>query len=190
METQLTDLEKQTLLKLARQALEVGVRGDTPVPIEYAKLGPALRENGACFVTLTQHGQLRGCIGTLEAHQPLAKDVQEHAVAAALNDYRFVQVTPAELDEIKIEVSRLTPPQPLQYRDAEDLLEGLRPGLDGVTLRDSSGRRATFLPQVWQQLPEKADFLTHLCQKMGASPQAWRSQHLSVQTYQVEEFHE
>lgn len=190
METQLTTEEKQTLLRLARQALEIGVRGDTPAPPRFSELSPALQANGATFVTLTRHGELRGCIGALEAHQPLAQDVQEHAVAAALNDYRFPSVTPAELDEIKIEVSRLTPPQALHYTDAEDLLAKLRPGIDGVTLRNSSGRRATFLPQVWRQLPDKAQFLNHLCQKMGASPDAWRSGSLNVETYQVEEFHE
>lgn len=190
METRLTQEEKQTLLRLARQALEIGVRGDTPVPARFSELSPALQANGATFVTLTRHGELRGCIGTLEAHQPLAQDVQEHAVAAALNDYRFPSVTPAELDEIEIEVSRLTPPKPLNYTSTEDLLAKLRPGIDGVTLRDKSGRRATFLPQVWQQLPDKEQFLSHLCQKMGASPDAWRSGSLAVETYQVEEFHE
>jgi AmmeMemoRadiSam system protein A len=190
MNTQLTTEEQKTLLQLARQALEGGVRGDAPAPIRYSELSPALHENGACFVTLTQHGQLRGCIGTLEAHQPLAQDVQEHAIAAALNDYRFPPVTPDELDQIEIEVSRLTDPQPLHYIDSEDLLEKLQPGIDGVTLRDSFGRRATFLPQVWRQLPDKVEFLSHLCHKMGASSDAWRTQRLTVHTYQVEEFHE
>ena len=190
METQLTVEEQQTLLKLARQALEIGIRGDAPIPIRLSQLSPALRESGASFVPLTRHGQLRGCIGTLEAHQPLAQDVQEHAIAAALNDPRFAPVTPTELDEIEIEVSCLTAPKQLHYTSAENLLEKLRPGIDGVTLRDSSGRRATFLPQVWRQLPDKDEFLSHLCQKMGASPHAWRTQRLTVHTYQVEEFHE
>jgi len=190
METQLTAEEKKTLLRAARRALEAGVRGDTPAPIPASELTPALRQNGASFVTLTKRGQLRGCIGVLEAHQPLAEDVQEHAIAAALNDYRFPSVSSAELDQLEIEVSRLTVPQPLHYTSPEDLLAKLRPGIDGVTLRDSSGRRATFLPQVWHQLPEKEQFLTHLCQKMGASPDAWRGGRLTVHTYQVEEFHE
>jgi uncharacterized protein len=190
METQLTAEEKKTLLCAARRALEAGVRGDTPIPIPASELTPALRAKGASFVTLTKGGQLRGCIGTLEAHQPLAEDVQEHAIAAALNDYRFDPVTPDELDDIEIEVSRLTAPQPLHYTSPEDLLAKLRLGTHGVTLRDASGRRATFLPQVWRQLPQKEQFLAHLCQKMGASPDAWRSGNLTVHTYQVEEFHE
>jgi uncharacterized protein len=190
METQLTTEEKKTLLRVARRALETGVRGDTPIPIRHSELTPALRQNGASFVTLTRGGKLRGCIGALESHQPLAEDVQEHAIAAALNDHRFDPVTPGELDDIEIEVSRLTSPQPLHYTSPEDLLASLRPGIDGVTLRDASGRRATFLPQVWRQLPQKEQFLSHLCQKMGASPDAWRSGSLTVETYQVEEFHE
>jgi AmmeMemoRadiSam system protein A len=190
METQLTNEEKKTLLRLARLALEAGVRGQPPAPIPESELTPTLRQNGASFVTLTKRGQLRGCIGALEAFQPLAEDVQEHAIAAALNDYRFPSVSPDELDDIEIEVSRLTSPQPLHYTSPEELLASLRPGIDGVTLRDPSGRRATFLPQVWHQLPQKEQFLAHLCQKMGASPDAWRSGQLTVHTYQVEEFHE
>jgi uncharacterized protein len=190
METQLTTEEKKTLLRAARGALETGVRGGPPTPIPKSELTPALRENGASFVTLTKRGQLRGCIGALESHQPLAEDVQEHAIAAALNDHRFDPVTPDELDDIEIEVSRLTSPQPLHYASPEELFASLRPGIDGVTLRDPSGRRATFLPQVWRQLPQKEQFLAHLCQKMGASSDAWRSGSLTVETYQVEEFHE
>ena len=190
MSTPLTTEDKQFLLKLARQALESGVQGNQQVPIKITELGSALREKGASFVTLTKRGQLRGCIGTLEAQKPLALDVQEHAVAAALEDYRFPSVTPDELPEIEIEVSRLTPPQPLHYTDAENLLQQLRPGIDGVILRDSSGRRATYLPQVWEQLPGKQEFLSHLCQKMGVYPEAWRTQHLDVQIYEVENFQE
>lgn len=190
MDTYLTDDDKRTLLKFARQSLESGVRGDTPLPLKLAELNPLLRAKGASFVTLTIHGQLRGCIGALEPYQPLVQDVCEHAVAAALSDYRFSPVLPEELSEIEIEISRLTPPQPLAYTNPEDLLNKLRPDIDGVILRDASGRRATFLPQVWKQLPNKVEFLNHLCQKMGLLPDAWRTKHLDVQTYQVEEFHE
>lgn len=190
MEAQLTPKEQQLLLQIARQALQMGVLGQTPPPLRLSEFSPALREPGASFVTLTRLGQLRGCVGALEARQPLAQDVREHAVAAALSDYRFPPVAPAELGEINIEISRLTPPQPLHYIDSANLLAKLRPGIDGVTLRDPSGRRATFLPQVWRQLPDKAEFLNHLCQKMGAAPDAWRTQSLTVHTYQVEEFHE
>lgn len=181
--------EKKLLLELARQALVQGVNGVRLSPLDLESLPPALREPGATFVTLTIGGELRGCVGALEAYQPLAEDVREHAVAAALQDYRFPPVTPAEVDDIKIEISRLTPPQPLEYDSPQDLLKKLRPGVDGVILRDGP-RRATFLPQVWEKLPDPAQFLSHLCAKMGVDGSLWRYKKLRVYTYQVEEFHE
>jgi AmmeMemoRadiSam system protein A len=189
MSEKLSAEEKLTLLQLAREALESGVRGKSLPAPDPTHLTPLLRAEGAAFVTLTVRGQLRGCIGSLQPYQPLADDVREHAIAAALQDYRFPPVRPDELPRIRIEVSRLTLPQPLAYTDAEDLLAKLRPGIDGVILRDGS-RRATFLPQVWEQLPDKAEFLSHLCAKMGAASNLWRHKHLDVQIYQVEEFHE
>ncbi|HVM72180.1 MAG TPA: AmmeMemoRadiSam system protein A [Anaerolineales bacterium] len=189
MADKLTLDEKQTLLKLARQSLEAGVCHATLPAIDPAVLTPALRANGAAFVTLTKHGELRGCIGALEPYQPLAEDVREHAIAAALEDYRFPQVQEDELGEIDIEVSRLTIPVPLEYKDAGDLLTRLHPGLDGVILRDGF-RRATFLPQVWEKIPDPAMFLANLCYKMGAAPDTWKRKHLEVLVYQVEEFHE
>ncbi len=177
-------------MQLARQMLEASVRGDTLPAIHLTDLSPALRQKGATFVTLTQFGHLRGCIGALEPYQPLVQDVCEHTIAAALNDYRFNPVQPAELAEIEIEISCITPPQPLDYTDPQNLLAKLRPGLDGLTLKDITGHRATFLPQVWLQLPEKTEFLNHLCQKMGLPAKTWRTQHLQAQTYQVENFHE
>lgn len=189
MSAPLTPEEKQTLLRLARQALELGVRGETLPPLDWESLTPTLRADGASFVTLTEGGNLRGCIGTLEAYRPLAEDVREHAIDAALHDYRFPPVQTAELGAIQIEVSRLTAPVPLEYATPEDLLARLRPGVDGVVLRDGI-RRATFLPQVWQKLPDPQDFLDNLCYKMGAAPSLWRRKHLDVLVYQVEEFHE
>jgi AmmeMemoRadiSam system protein A len=128
-------------------------------------------------------------MGALEPYQPLAQDVREHALAAALEDPRFLPVTPEELEQIEIEISRLTRPRPLEYADAADLLPRLRPNIDGVILRDGM-RRATFLPQVWEKIPDKAEFLDNLCSKMGSMPDTWRMKHLEVLTYQVEEFHE
>jgi AmmeMemoRadiSam system protein A len=189
MGEQLTPEEKQTLLRLARQALETGVRGAPLPPLDDASLTPALRASGASFVTLTVGGNLRGCIGALEPYQPLVEDVRENAVAAALEDYRFPTVQENELAGIAIEVSRLTLPEPLEYSDADDLLAKLRPGRDGVILRDGL-HRATFLPQVWEKIPDPAEFLSNLCYKMGAAPDTWMRKHLVVLVYQVEEFHE
>ncbi len=189
MNDKLTSEEKETLLRLAREAMEHGVRGHKLPALEMQTLPAALRAEGASFITLTIHGDLRGCIGALEPYQPLALDVREHAIAAALEDPRFPPVTPEELEQIEIEVSRLTPPKNLEYADAADLLARLRPAVDGVILRDGF-RRATFLPQVWEKIPDRANFLDNLCYKMGAPADIWRHKRLEVLTYQVEEFHE
>ncbi len=188
-DTELTDAEKQKLLIEARRAIEQAVGGKDLPPLDPKQVPPRLSQPGATFVTLTLEGRLRGCIGTLEARQPLIEDVREHAVSAALQDYRFPPVRLAEVDRLRIEISRLTPPQPLDYDSPLDLLRQLRPGIDGVVIRDE-GRRATFLPQVWQSLPDPEDFLDQLCLKMGAPRKLWRLKKLSVQIYQVEEFHE
>ncbi len=185
----LTDEEKQTLLRMAREAMESGVRGEKLPPLDKTSLPSRLLEPGASFVTLTMHGQLRGCIGALEAYQSLVDDVREHALAAALEDPRFPPVSERELTGIQIEVSRLTRPVPLEYSTADDLLSKLRPHVDGVILKDGY-RRATFLPQVWEKIPDRAEFLDNLCYKMGARGDLWRSRHLDVLVYQVEEFHE
>lgn len=181
--------EKAILLNLAREAIIRAVDQLPQQKMDLDLLPEALKADGAAFVTLTKNNKLRGCIGALEAYQPLALDVREHAIAAALEDYRFPPVTSDEVVSILIEISRLTHPQPLEYTNSKALIQALRPGVDGVILADGS-RRATFLPQVWEQLPNPEDFLAHLCHKMGASPDAWLRKHLSVSIYQVEEFHE
>lgn len=189
-ETQpLTDAEKMILLRLARQTIERVVNGQSMLPLKLDDYSPSLRENGASFVTLTEDDDLRGCIGALEPFQPLVQDVCEHAASAAIDDYRFQPVTPGEVARLKIEISRLTPPQPFSYNQPTELITGLRPNVDGVIIRDGL-HRATFLPQVWQKLPDPQAFLAHLCQKMGAPANLWQRKPLQVFTYQVEEFHE
>lgn len=177
------------MLALARQSIDLAVHRQKLSKIDLNQVTPALREIGASFVTLTIHGDLRGCIGALEAYQPLILDVQEHAVAAALEDYRFRPVSEKEIPLLEIEISRLTPPVPLEYSLPAELPAKLRPGIDGVILRDGN-LRATFLPQVWEQLPRPEDFLNHLCSKMGAPANTWQRHLLRVWTYQVEEFKE
>jgi uncharacterized protein len=189
MNRPLSPEERQTLLQLARQSMESAVRGQKLPPLELESMPEALREQGATFVTLTRHGELRGCVGALEPYQPLAEAVREPAAAAALQDYRFFPVRPEELPGIAIEISRLTLPEDLPYETQLDLLRQLRPGVDGVTLYDG-WRKATFLPQVWEKLPQPESFLDHLCDKMGVPADLWRRKKLRVQVYQVEEFHE
>ncbi len=185
----LSAAEGQWLLRLAREAMTRAVHGQ-PLPPLPPDVPPRLWEPGAAFVTLRTKdtGRLRGCIGSIIATRPLVEDVRDHAVDAALHDPRFPPVTPDELPNLALEVSYLTPLQPLTYRSPQDLLARLRPGIDGVLLRDG-WRQATFLPQVWHSLPEPEAFLSHLCLKMGAAPTCWQRP-LEVFTYQVQAFQE
>jgi AmmeMemoRadiSam system protein A len=185
----LTSEEKKFLLGLAREAMTDAVTSNRKKELNLEQVPEILKQNGASFVTLTISRELRGCIGTLEAFQPLYQDVQEHAVQSALEDYRFPPVSPEELPIISIEISHLTAPVPLPYSKPMDLPELLHPHIDGVILKDGY-RRATFLPQVWEQLPDAPMFLSHLCQKMGAAPDLWRHKVLDVSIYHVEEFSE
>ncbi len=188
-EDKLSPEEQTVLLTLARQGLELGVRGEPLPPLNPNEIPARLLEPGATFVTLTKGGQLRGCIGTLEPYRPLADDAREHAVAAALNDYRFPRVQEDELSEIQIEISRLTSPQPVEYDGPDNLLTKIKPGIDGLVVRDGM-RRATFLPQVWEKLPDPADFMNQLCRKMGGQPDLWKVKQIEVENYQVEKLFE
>jgi MEMO1 family protein len=141
------------------------------------------------FVTLKHKGRLRGCIGSLSASDPLAEGVRRNAVNAAFHDPRFSPLTEKELGQVEIEVSVLTEPQPLPFSDPEDLLRKLRPNVDGLVIRQGHAS-ATFLPQVWEQLPKKEDFLGHLCLKAGLPRDAWKRGKLEVSTYQVQYFEE
>ncbi len=189
MQPTLSPKEKEILLRLAREALEAAACGRPLPPLDLSGLPERLRRPGASFVTLTEKGVLRGCIGTLEARMPLAEDVRQHAAAAALYDYRFFPVQPEELQHIRVEVSVLSEPRPLDYERPEDLPGLLRPGIDGVILARGD-RRATFLPQVWEKVPQPERFLSQLCEKAGLPPEAWRRGRVQVYTYQVEHFQE
>ena len=164
------------LLALARaaigQALGVGAAPVLPREAESANEGAWLDRRAAVFVTLTRDGALRGCIGTLEAHRPLREDLAANAVAAALRDPRFPSVGAPELPLVRLEVSLLSDPVPMSCASEADALRQLVPHVDGVILA-SGNRRATFLPQVWEQLPEPAVFLAHLKAKAGLAPGFW-----------------
>ncbi len=156
------------LLLLARQAIATRFGHAANAAVDL----PELHKFGATFVTLTQAGQLRGCIGSLEAWQPLLTDVEENARNAAFRDPRFQPLCETELAGTRVEVSLLTPAEPLVFRDEADALAQLRPNIDGVIF--SAGRhRATFLPQVWEQLPEPVDFMARLKQKTGLPGKYW-----------------
>jgi len=141
---------------------------------------------GAAFVTLTQDGQLRGCIGSLMAHRPLRDDVTNNAQAAAFDDPRFMPLRTAEVAYTRIEVSVLSAPVPMPFTSRQDALARLRPGIDGVIL-SAGRRRATFLPQVWDELPEPEVFIAHLFHKAGLPPTYW-GDHVAISRYTVTAF--
>jgi hypothetical protein len=186
---QFDEAERTRLLELARTTLkEVVTNGRLP-EVGTNGLPPSFFEPKGCFVTLTKHGELRGCIGHIVPIEPLYRAVMDNARSAATRDFRFPPVKPDELAELEVEVSVLTEPKPLAFASPDDLLAKLRPHQDGVILA-IDGHSATFLPQVWEQIPDKAEFLSHLARKAGCEPLAWRKAGTQVSIYQVEAFKE
>jgi AmmeMemoRadiSam system protein A len=173
-----------TLLALARAAIahSLGLKAAT------LEMPHWLQEPGASFVTLTQNGQLRGCIGSLAAHRPLGEDVRANAVAAALHDPRFPALTVAELERTRVEVSVLSPMQPLAFNSEAEAVAQLRPHVDGVVL-EYGAHRGTFLPQVWEQLPNPREFMAQLKRKAGLSADFW-ADGVRLQRYTVEKWKE
>ena len=185
----LSDTERTFLLDLARRTVQQAASGGKVATADPSGVTDRMRQPGACFVTLTKQGALRGCIGHLVPQMPLVEAVASNARSAAVEDYRFGPVKPAELDQIAIEISVLTVPQPLSFSSPEDLVSKLRPGRDGVILKIGS-RMATYLPQVWKQIPDTQAFLSNLAEKAGCAADAWRGRNVEVLVYQVESFEE
>jgi len=184
----LTKEDRRTLLRLARSAILAELTKGAK--IEYpASVSQALKEKRGCFVTLHKTGNLRGCIGTIEPTKPLVTGIEENALNAAFKDPRFPPLKEDELPEIDLEISVLTKPQELHFQDGEDLKKQLKPGVHGVIL-SSGGQRSTFLPQVWEQLPDIEIFLEHLCQKGGMGRNCWQDTATVVKVYEAEYFSE
>ena len=184
----LSAAQGQQLIRLARSSLSQHILGAAPEQIDTQ----AFQNLGASFVTLTQQGQLRGCIGSLQAHRPLAHDVQTNALAAALHDPRFPPVSEQELPNLQVEVSVLTAPQPMQHANESHALWQLRPGIDGLIFEamvNGQSHRSTYLPQVWEQIPEPRAFLAHLKVKAGLPFDFWSSE-VKLSRYEVQKFHE
>ncbi len=183
----LSPADRRTLLALARQTLRTAAATGQEPAVRATEFSPALQEPRGCFVTLTIDGALRGCVGHLGATQPVYRDVIDSARNAALFDSRFRPVAPREVDRIRIEISLLGPPRPLAFSSPEDLLAKLHPPDDGVILQ-LDGRSATYLPQVWEQIPDKVTFLDTLSEKAGARAGDWRRPGTRVSIYHVEAF--
>lgn len=182
----LTDAERNTLLEIARHAIAFGLQHRRLPEIHADDYPDNLKQFKASFVTLYINNALRGCIGSLQANQPLVVDVAHNAFAAAFKDPRFPRVNEEEFSHLKYHISVLDTPTPIQFRDEKDLLSQLQPGVDGLVLEDGY-HRGTFLPQVWDSLPEPMQFLRELKRKAGLSPDYW-SPSLRVERYHVEDF--
>ena len=187
-ERTLSDRHRKILLATARESIAHGLRTGKPLPVDPAEFDPELQEERATFVTLNKQGELRGCIGHLEAIQPLILDVAENAFNAAFKDPRFPPVNAGEFDELEIHVSVLSPPEPMSFSSEADLLRQIRPQVDGLILEDGY-YRGTFLPSVWEQLPEPEQFLAHLKMKAGLPPNYW-SDTVRLYRYTTESFSE
>jgi AmmeMemoRadiSam system protein A len=187
---EISEEEGKALVFLARKAIEEylnnGVIIDlTDIPFENWK------KKGASFVTLENKytGQLRGCIGSIIPVQPLYKDVIRNAIAAATQDPRFPPVTVEELPDIRVKVSILSFPQPLKFNSPEDLLNKIEPFKDGLILKFGENQ-GTFLPDVWEELPEKTQFLSHLCLKAGLPQDCWLTLPVEIYRYRTKVFSE
>lgn len=178
--------EQKWLLTLARNSIEHYLDTQQKMELKPEEILECGKAERGCFVTLYKDiVDLRGCIGSLKAHQALYLDVIDNAINAAFKDDRFFGVTKEELVDITIEISVLTEPQTVSFNSPEDLMEKLRVGVDGVIIKKGTNE-ATFLPQVWDEMLEKARFLSTLCVKAGLAPGDWQAPGVEAFTYQVE----
>lgn len=182
----LATAQRKTLLGVARQSIEQGFRTGRPLLVTPSEFHRDLKVVRASFVTLQIRGQLRGCIGHLDAVQPVVVDVAENAFAAAFRDPRFSPLTKIEWPNVNLHLSLLTEARPIHFADEADLLGQLQPAKDGLVLQDGPNR-GTFLPSVWESLPDPVQFLAHLKQKAGLAANHW-SPILQVARYHTESF--
>jgi len=176
---------RQRLLTVARESIQQGLLTGRPLNPDPERDEPEVLQPGASFVTLTLGGTLRGCIGTLEPGRPLLVDVAENAFRAAFRDPRFPPLGPDEFRQLDIQIAVLNQPEPLAAASEAELVEQLRPEVDGLTLSDGE-RRATFLPSVWEQLPDPGDFVRQLKRKGGWDPDYWGPE-IVAERYTVED---
>jgi hypothetical protein len=181
---------QKTLLHIARKSIESRLNKTSFEIAPEIKSQPSFAEEKGCFVTLTQEGTLRGCIGNIDPVYPLAEAVQRNAISAAFHDPRFPPMSQNELQQTSIEISVLSVPVEVEYENPRDLIEKVTPHKDGVIFQFGS-HTATFLPQVWGELPSHEEFFRHLSFKADLEPYFWKNNPaLQVYTYQVEKFEE
>jgi len=180
----LSEPNRQRLLELARNSISHGLLTGRPLKVNLAGYPEELAERRATFVTLQINHQLRGCIGMLKAVRPLAEDIAENAFLAAFKDPRFPPLEAHELDDLEIHLSLLTPAEPMSFNSEQDLLSQLQPNIDGLILEEGPWR-GTFLPSVWESLPEPEQFLRNLKQKAGLPLDYW-SKDIRIYRYRVE----
>jgi len=181
-----TAAQRKQLIQLARDSLAWGLQKGSPKPVRLKDYPAELQQQAACFVTLHENDQLRGCIGSLQAQRPLVEDVSENAFAAGFRDPRFAPLQATELEQLKLSISVLMPAQEMSFDSEQDLISQLKPGEDGLILQDGY-HRATFLPSVWEQLPQAQEFLNHLKLKAWLSPDYW-SDNIRISRYHTESF--
>ncbi len=187
----ITSQQGSILVRLARQVIEGELGITSAFPVTDDELSSLIyQEKRGVFVTLHKREALRGCIGSLIAEESMLDGIRRHALNAAFNDYRFEPVKSNEASELHVEVSILTIPETVEYQTSDELLECIRPGVDGVILKGAGGKGATFLPQVWKQLSEPSQFFGQLCQKAGLSTTYWQTNKPEIQSYQVQLFEE
>ena len=184
----LCNTDRQTLLNLARESIQSGLTHGQPLAVKKQTYSTELQQPRASFVTLHKHGELRRCIGSLEAHQALVDDIASNAFNAAFRDPRFPPLQANEFDQLHIHIEILTPPEPIQFSSEQELLDQLQLGKDGLLLSEGL-HRGTFLPTVWESLPRPEQFLFHLKNKAGLPGDYW-SDNIKVQRYHTESFEE
>ncbi len=182
----LTNEDQKTCLMIALRSIQHGLEEARALHVNISDYSSDLQQNLASFVTLHKNGELRGCIGALEAHQPLINDISEHAYSAAFQDPRFPALQDNEVEQLEIEISVLSKPELLVFESEDDLLQKIRPDVDGLII-EYGVNRATFLPSVWQQLPDKTEFLSHLKMKAGL-PQQWWDNAAKISRYETLSF--
>lgn len=183
----LTPKQQRQLLQVARRSIERGRTLGAPIEINARDYDDQLNLPGCCFITLEKNGRLQGCVGALIPYQSLLLDVAEHAYAAAYNDDRFPSLEPEDIADLVIEVSVLSPAAPLTFSNERDLLQQIEPGRDGLIIEDGHNH-ATFLPSVWNSLPDAELFLEQLKQKAGLDSNHW-SENFKAWRYQSVSFH-